>query len=281
MKTSLPTRHPALRRLAAAGAALAAGLLVSASSCETVRPAVKPTTDVPSAGHFPHARIGLLYDKVVKDGLVDYAAVSIEESLLEDYLGELGRVSPDAQPHLFPTQEDELAYWINAYNACVLRGVLRLNRPSNLKDLGGKLDSMSFVLGGREVSLNGILAVLRRRYHDPRATFAMANGRRGGPPLDKAPFEPADLDARLQAAARAFVADPRNVEWAPPGRTVRFSHVIMDNRGDFERLMPTTVSDDLRLVGAMNRWRAAADQIHADHVAALPYDTRLNDIANR
>jgi hypothetical protein len=268
-------------RVTRIAAALVTGLLMTAASCETVQPKVKLATDVPSAGKFPHARLSLLYDKAVKDGLVDYAAVSVEGGLLEDYLAELARISPDGQPHLFPTQEDELAYWINAHNACAIRGVLRLNRPANLKDLGSSLDSIGFVLGGRTVSLSGIVALVRRRFHDPRVHFVLVRGRRGGPPLAQAPFEPADIDARLEAAARAFVADPHNVEWTQAQPQARFSHLILDFRGDFERLMPTTVSDDIRLIGAVNKWRGSGAKIGAASAVAIPFDTRLNDVANR
>src|ERR1039458_8161792 len=55
------------------------------ASCEVVKPSVKASSDVPSAGKFPHGLLGRLLEKAVTDGLVDYAAVS---SSAERRLGE-------------------------------------------------------------------------------------------------------------------------------------------------------------------------------------------------
>ncbi len=39
------------------------------------------------------------------------------------YLAELAARSPVSEPRQFPTRESQLAYWINAYNALVMKGV--------------------------------------------------------------------------------------------------------------------------------------------------------------
>ena len=271
------------RRAAAIAAALAGSLFLAAGSCDTVRPAVKPATDVPSAGRFPHARFSLLLEKVVAtDGLVDYATVALEETLLEEYLGELARVSPDSHRHLFPTEEDQLAYWINAHNACALRGVLRFNRPGSLKDISGKFDSgTAYVLGGKELSLANITNLIRKKFPEPRVHFVLVRARRGGPPLSKSAYEPADLEDRMQAAAKAFLADERNLQWTPPSREVKISQLILFFRGDFERQVSSTVSGDVRLIAELNRWRPAKQRIVATTVVPIPFDERLNDVANR
>ena len=103
----------------------------------------------------------------------------------------------------------------------------------------------------------------------------------GGPPLAKDPWDASDLDERLEAAAKAFVADPRNVDWKAPSLKAGLSHVILDFRGDFEREVPSTVSGDPRLVGSVNRWRVRTDKINATTVYPIPLDERLNDVANR
>ncbi len=277
MKTSTKaSRLPAALVLAAIAAVL------PGASCEVVAPSVKPASDVPSAGKFPHGIFGRLLEKVVTDGLVDYAGVSVDEPLLEEYLAEVARVSPDSHPHLFPTEPDRLAYWINAHNACALRGVLKFNRPANLRDLAHKFDSeTTYVVGGRNLSLNAMTAIAARRFTDARIHFALVKARRGGPPLRKEPWEPADLDARLDEAARAFLADPRNVDWRAPSTKVGLSRILVDFRAEFEREVPSTVSGDFRLVNSLNRFRAQREKINATEVFAIPLDERLNDTANR
>ncbi len=259
------------------------GVVLAGASCEVVKPSVKAVSDVPSAGKFPHALLGRLLEKVVTaDGLVDYAAVSVDEPMLEEYLAEVARVSPESHPHLFPTEPDRLAYWINAHNACALRGVLRFNRPGNLKDIAHRFDSeTTYVVGGRNLSLNAMTALAYKRFADARIHFALVKARRGGPPLAKEPWEAADLDARLDAAGRAFLADPRNVDWKPPALKAGLSRVLLDFRAEFEREVPSTVSGDARLVESLNRFRAPREKINAIEVYPIPLDERLNDVANR
>ncbi len=257
-------------------------VVLPGASCEVVKPSVKPAADVPSAGKFPHGLFARLLEKVVTDGLVDYAGVSVDEPLLEEYLAEVARVSPDSHPHLFPTEPDRLAYWINAHNACALRGVLRFNRPANLRDLAHKFDSeTAYLVGGRALSLNAMTAIATRRFTDARIHFALVKARRGGPPLRKEPWEPADLDSRLDEAARAFLANPRNVDWKAPSTKAGLSRILIDFRAEFEREVPSTVSGDFRLVNSLNRFRAQREKINATQVFPIPLDERLNDTANR
>jgi hypothetical protein len=270
------------KRLLSAGACAVLALALMGASCETVRPNVKAQSDVPSAGKFPHGIFGRFLEKVVQDGLVDYATASLEESTLEEYLAEIARVSPDSHRHLFPTEPDQLAYWINAYNACAIRGVLRFNRPQTFKGLEARFDSdTKYVLGGHDLSLNQIAAIASKRFTDARVHFVLVKARRGGPPLAKEPWDASDLDDRLEAAAKTFVADPQHVDWKAPSLKAGFSRVILDFRGDFEREVPSTVSGDPRLVGSINRWRPRTDKVTAIEVYPIPFDERLNDISNR
>jgi len=257
-------------------------VVLPGASCEVVKPKVKAVTDVPSAGKFPNAIFGRLLDKVVKDGLVDYGAVSVDEALLEDYLAEVARVSPDSHPHLFPTEPDGLAYWINAHNACALRGVLRFNRPASFKEIAHRFDSeTTYVVGGKNLSLNAMTSIAYKRYTDARVHFALVKARRGGPPLQKEAWEPADLDVRLETAARVFLADPRNVDWKAPALKVGLSRILIDFRAEFDREVPSTVDGDMRLVTSLNRFRAQREKINATTVYPIPFDERLNDVANR
>jgi hypothetical protein len=276
------TPDAVLARLRATLALAVFVVVLAGASCEVVKPSVKAVSDVPSAGKFPHGLLGRLLEKVVADGLVDYASVSVEEPLLEEYLAEIARVSPESHPHLFPTEPDRLAYWINAHNACALRGVLRFNRPANLKDIAHRFDSgTTYVVGGKNLSLNAMAAIAYKRFTDARIHFALVRARRGGPPLAKEPWEAADLDPRLDVAGRAFLADPHNVDWKAPALKAGLSRVLIDFRAEFEREVPSTVSGDPRLVESLNRFRPPREKINAIEVYAIPLDERLNDVANR
>ena len=274
-------RIPGARRSTAT--LVLAALALAAVACGTAAPPPKkPEGDVPSAGRFPHARLTLILEKVVsEDGLVDYAALEKETGALDEYLAEVARISPIGQPHLFPTLEDELAYWINAHNAAALRGVLLLGIPKDLSKRGRELDHLSFVFGGRKLTLLGVTALLRKNYPDARPVVALVRGRRGGPALLREAWEPKDLDAKLDAAARAFVKNPRFIQWTPGSDVVKVTRVILDARGEFEKQQSATVSGDRLLVEAINRYLPGRERILASRVEPLPVDERLNDVSNR
>ena len=269
------------RRAARIFLLLLAGL---AGACGSGRPVdvKKPEGDVPSAGQFPHAALTrLLEEAVTPEGLVDYAAVERQKDVLDGYLGEVARISPIGQPHLFPTVEDQLAYWINAHNATALKGVLELGRPRDLSKVGSRLDRMPFVFGGRKLSLADVAGLVRNQFSDPRPFLVMVRGRRGGPPLAREAFAAKDLEERLEAAARAFMKNTRYVQWTPGSDTVKVTPVILSERSEFEKVQPATVGGDLRLIEALNHFLPGRDWILATKVAPLPLDERLNDVSNR
>ena len=58
----------------------------------------------------------------VRDGLVDYYRLRAEYGdELDQYLDAIGRFGPNSTPDLFPTRDSQLAYYLNAYNALMLR----------------------------------------------------------------------------------------------------------------------------------------------------------------
>ena len=58
----------------------------------------------------------------VRDGMVDYRLLRNEhEPALNTYLDAVGRFGPRTNPESFETTESRLAYYLNAYNALMLR----------------------------------------------------------------------------------------------------------------------------------------------------------------
>lgn len=69
------------------------------------------------------------FDKVLQkyvndDGMVDYLTLQASPQDLDAYYYLLSTRSPDSHPELFPSEQDKLAYWINAYNAGAMKAVL-------------------------------------------------------------------------------------------------------------------------------------------------------------
>ncbi len=194
------------------------------------------------AGPFSHDLLdSLLVNRVDDRGRVDYAGLARAPRRLDLYLSRLAACSPARGPVRFPSEADALAYWINAYNAFVLRGVLDSFPMDSVEEAPGGLDGFfrvrRFVAGGDSLTLDEIEnSIIRPRFRDPRIHFAVNCAAISCPALDARAYGAADLDEHLDRQARRFARDPMHVH-IDNGR-LRLSR-IMDWYGeDFVKWFP-------------------------------------------
>ena len=148
---------------------------------------------------------------VDSSGGVDYAGLKEARRDLDLYLDSLASVDPRNHPGRFPTPQHALAYWLNAYNAFVLTGVIDSFPVASVMDIeGGEFfDSRRFLAGEDTLSLNELEnQIVRPQYRDPRVHFALNCGATSCPALGGRAFSGDDLDARLDAARDRFLAGP-------------------------------------------------------------------------
>lgn len=186
---------------------------------------------------FTHDALTTVLQAVVAaDGTVDYAKLAADPGPLDRYLGQLRAVAPANAPHRFKTDEDRLAYYINAYNAFVLAAI-RDNCPINdvqtMLPGGGLFWRMSFLLGEEEITLStlesaNIRSVARR---DPAVHFALVKGARGFPPLPREAYTGANVRDRLEAMTRNALALPHIAE--RKGDVLHLSKLFEDYQLDF------------------------------------------------
>jgi len=117
------------------------------------------------------------WDRVLKAhvnpaGEVDYAAIKADRKELDRYIGQFGTTSPENHPELFPTRADQFAYWINAYNAFVTRGLSDHYPTHSVRDLGpllGFFRRVEYTAGGRKMSLSSLEKVFCAKSSPTRA----------------------------------------------------------------------------------------------------------------
>lgn len=237
-----------------------------------------------SATSFPHADWSAVLERFVDDrGRVDYAALARDRTTLDRYLSSLEPVSPDSSSALFATRADQLAYWINAYNAAVIAGVLDrgVDTPSVWGDglFGIGFFTVDRVrLGGRLMSLKSLEDdIVRARFRDPRVHAALNCASIGCPRLPRRAFEGATLDADLDAAMREFVAEARNCRVDLVARTVWLSKIFDWFKDDFDAFEKERGTAGSTVINYVNRYRADDAPIPAGlRVRFLGYDKRLN-----
>jgi len=214
----------------------------------------------------------------VADGLVDYAALRSDPAL-GSYLARLASVEP-AELAAWP-EADQIAFWINAYNAFTLRLILDHYPVKSIRSIGflpGSAFRKDFIrlraAGPDPVSLDFIEhGTLRKRFHEPRAHFALVCASLSCPPLRSEAYRGADLDRQLEEATRAFLSDGRKNRYDAATRTLRLSAIFKWFREDFERASGSVPAFVAQHGPADLRDAVAAG---ATDAAYEPYDWSLN-----
>jgi hypothetical protein len=157
----------------------------------------------------------VLTEVATNDGLVRYDALQSNSNGARDalfhYVGMINQASPANRPDLFPTGADKLAYYINAYNALCMYGVLQKGLPSNVL-LSGLYITAKFPVGGASTTLDALEKQHVRTSGDPRIHFALNCMSKSCPPLRKEPYEGGRLDEQLADQGRRYLGDPRGVQ---------------------------------------------------------------------
>ena len=151
-----------------------------------------------------HAAWDHLVHRHVQNGVVDYRGVKQDEAQLDQYLEMLRK----AQPEQLSSREATLAFWINAYNACVFRGVLDHQPLKSVRDVQGFFDKLTHRVGGESLILNA-MEQRARAFGDWRTHAAVNCASASCPPLRAEAYVPEQLEAQLAEQAKRWLADPQ------------------------------------------------------------------------
>ncbi|MBI3512811.1 MAG: DUF547 domain-containing protein [Proteobacteria bacterium] len=119
---------------------------------------------------------------------------------------------------------EQLAFWINLYNALTVKVVLDAYPVRSIRDIAlsrglfaeGPWDAPLVTVDGERVSLDDIEhRIVRPIWRDPRVHYALNCASIGCPNLPSAAFTRATSEALLEAAARAYINHPRGVDVDP------------------------------------------------------------------
>lgn len=198
-------------------------------------------------------------------GGMDYAGLAADaESMarLDGFLADVATMSDD----------EPLASWLNAYNAIVVREVVRRYPLRSVRDVPGFFDRVRHRVAGRSMTLDHLEhRVIRPRFRDGRVHVALSCAARSCPAIHPRAFQLATLDAVLDRLARATVADARHVR--PDGGRLAVSEIFSWFSEDF-----------IRDAGSVRAWIDRYDatdrlrDVPADAtLSPIAYDWRLND----
>ena len=168
----------------------------------------------PSSVDGLHRPFDEILDLYVRDGLVYYLALRQDRGKLDRYVAALGEVSAETVKS-WP-RERQLAYWINAYNAFVLRTVVdaypirghAADYPSNsIRQIPGAFERRQFRAGGRSLTLDQIEKDVIGEFGDARALLALGRGAAGSPRLKSEAYTAERLDSQLNTMVSELVTN--------------------------------------------------------------------------
>ena len=264
---------------------VAAIAVLRAPSESTPEAQLLPLMDTEGEGPFDYsAWTKVLEESVDERGMVDYAGVKEDPGDLDAFLAQLAEVSPATNAAIFTTEEEALAYWVNAYNAWCMKIVADNYPVGSIMDIGEKkgeaFDMEVCDIGGKEMSLNGIeQGIVRVDFLEPRAHFALNCASLGCPPLPRDPFLPETLDEQLDTATRDFLGRKWYLSRLENGN-VGVSSILDWYGEDFEKWMEAE-GDQPSIAGYISIY--APDEmvsvLQGAELEFTEYDWRLTDQA--
>jgi hypothetical protein len=252
-----------------------------------------------AAQNFDQAIFDELLQSYVTNGLVDYQGLKKAHSRLADYLNRIEQV--DANKFQQWPEAEQMAFWINAYNAITIEGILR-NYPiqwgsiisrsrfpqNSIRQIGGFWDQVFVKVMGKNLSLNDIEhKILRKEFDEPRIHFAIVCASIGCPILQSRAFFADDLEQRLDQATRNLITNPDKVRLDQKQNVLYLSAIFDWYKEDF-----SVSADGMQkfikygkaeqgVVEFVTKFLAESDQKyivqHQPKIKYLDYDWSLNE----
>lgn len=230
------------------------------------------TTYAQSSAVPDHEGWTALLEEYVDEGLVDYQGFIQNKELLNVYT----QLLSDNPPAENWSREEQLAYWINAYNAFTVKLIVDNYPVESIKDLNPTIaiplvstiwNKEWFQIGGEDFSLDRMEhKILRKEFDEPRIHFAVNCASMSCPVLRAEAYEPDRLESQLEEQTRLFLNDPRRNDLNR--EEPRVSKIFSWFTGDF--------TDGQTVVDFINRYADKPISKNA-RVRYLDYDWSLNE----
>jgi hypothetical protein len=174
-------------------------------------------------------------------------------------------------------REEKLAYWINAYNAFAIQGILQGYSPSSLFGRFGYFLTNKFHLGGAEISLYDLEHEILIPQKEPRIHFAINCASMSCPLLRSHAYLATDLNRQLEDSARQFINDPSRNRFDRENKIAYLSKIFDWFEDDFARHSGSVLA---YVAGYVEHAELAEGLRNHDYtIEYLEYDWTLNGIA--
>ena len=215
----------------------------------------------------------LLKTHVKPNGLVDYKGFIREKPKLESYLKLLSENAPDRSKW---SKNEQLAYWINVYNAYTVKLIVDFYPTKSIRDLGPRIKIplikdvwhyKFFKIAGVDMSLDEVEhSILRKEFEEPRIHFAINCASVSCPPLLNEAFVASNLENQLMRVTTTFVNDTSRNKIS--NQSAQLSSIFSWFKGDFTKKGT--------LIEFLNRYSKVKISANA-RISFLDYNWNLNE----
>lgn len=225
------------------------------------------------------------WDKILKkyvdtNGMVSYRKLRASKSdrnALHSYLATLSTVNPK----LKATRNAKLAFWINAYNAVTVEGILQKYPTTSIRNHTAKIfgyniwHDLKLHVGGTAYSLDTIEHRILRKMSEPRIHFAIVCASIGCPRLLNKAYTIADLDTQLDVNAKDFFSRRQNFRHDVNGRRFYMSAILDWFETDFGANKAAQLRTISKWLPSESAKSAALK--NSVSISTLKYDWNLNE----
>ena len=156
----------------------------------------------------------LLQKHVTSEGFVNYKGFIQDSVQFNQYLTLLKANHPNKE---YWSREEQLAYWINAYNAFTIKLIMNHYPVKSIKDIKNGIPFINSVwdikfikIEDKTYDLNNIEHdIIRKEFNEPRIHFAVNCASYSCPQLRNEAFVAERLEEQLEEQAKSFFNDVR------------------------------------------------------------------------
>ncbi len=184
----------------------AAGLTSKGLPATEVSGEMTSTTANSSVNIDHSAWTALLQQHVARNGNVDYKGFKKDRAALDSYLKMLSENKPTKDWSV----QEQMAYYINTYNAYTVDLILDNYPVKSIKDIDGPWTKAIIPIGDTKMSLAGVENSLLKKMNDPRFHFAINCASISCPKLMQEAFTAGKINEQLDQAAKEFINSNNN-----------------------------------------------------------------------
>ncbi|OIQ27337.1 MAG: hypothetical protein BM564_12630 [Bacteroidetes bacterium MedPE-SWsnd-G2] len=204
----------------------------------------------------------ILQSHVDPNGNVNYQNLKSNSADFEDYL----QILSNTKPSQLNSENAQIAFWINTYNAYTLKLIVDNYPVKSIKDIKKAWTTKFITIGTKFYSLNEIEHDILRTYNKPEIHFAINCASRSCPPLYNRAFSENQLDTQLKSVTSSFLNSRENL-------------MISDKKLVVSKLFKWYSKDFKAAGGVIAFINTYSDEIIPKNIKIeyLPYNWELNE----